>query len=83
MQVDFRVLRYIILKSPQEKLNLVKAANNQPNVNAPLVLVFWFNPSKIKLNFHPEVLHKFSIQDAALAAGYDNQWTRSGLSSSG
>ncbi|WP_458747494.1 nitroreductase family protein [Candidatus Nitrosocosmicus sp. T] len=58
------------IKNPQVKQNLVKAANNQPYVNAPLVLVFCSNPSRIKLNFHPEILHKFSIQDAALAAGY-------------
>jgi nitroreductase len=58
------------IKSSQVKQNLVKAANNQPYVNAPLVLVFCSNPSRIKLNFPSEVLHKFSIQDAALAAGY-------------
>ena len=58
------------LKNTQLKQNLIKAANNQPYVNAPLVLVFCSNPSRIKLNFHPEVLHKFSIQDATLAAGY-------------
>ena len=58
------------IKSSQVKQNLVKAANNQPYVNAPLVLVFCSNPTRIKLNFDPEVLHKFSIQDAALAAGY-------------
>lgn len=58
------------LKNTQLKQNLIKAANNQPYVNAPLVLVFCSNPSRIKLNFHPELLHKFSIQDATLAAGY-------------
>ena len=58
------------VKNTQLKQNLIKAANNQPYVNAPLVLVFCSNPSRIKLNFHQEVLHKFSIQDATLAAGY-------------
>jgi len=58
------------IKNTQLKQNLIKAANNQPYVNAPLVLVFCSNPSRIKLNFHPEVINKFSIQDATLAAGY-------------
>ncbi len=54
----------------QIKLELVKAANNQPYVRAPLVLVFCMNPERIKLNFNPQILHKFSVQDATLAAGY-------------
>src|SRR6188508_1216525 len=58
------------IKNTQLKQNLIKAANNQPYVNAPLVLVFCSNPSRIKLNFDPEVINKFSIQDATLAAGY-------------
>ena len=58
------------LKNTQLKQNLIKAANSQPYVNAPLVLIFCSNSSRIKLNFDPEVLHKFSIQDATLAAGY-------------
>ncbi|MDQ2685526.1 MAG: nitroreductase family protein, partial [Thermoproteota archaeon] len=52
------------------KQTLVKAANNQPYVRAPLVFVFCMNPSRIKLNFDAQILHKFSIQDATLAAGY-------------
>jgi nitroreductase len=58
------------VKTQQLKQDLIKAANNQPYVKAPSVLIFCSNPSRIKLNFHPEVLHKFSIQDATLAAGY-------------
>jgi nitroreductase len=54
----------------QKKQSLIKAANNQPYVNAPLVLVFCINPVRIKLNFDTKILHKFSIQDATLAAGY-------------
>ncbi|WP_231128992.1 nitroreductase family protein [Candidatus Nitrosocosmicus hydrocola] len=54
----------------EKKQNLIKAANNQPYVNAPLVLVFCINPARIKLNFDNSILHKFSIQDATLAAGY-------------
>lgn len=52
------------------KQNLVKAANNQPYVNAPVVLVFCTNPTRIKLNFSSEIIQKFSLQDATLAAGY-------------
>ena len=54
----------------EKKQNLIKAANNQPYVSAPLVLVFCTNPARIKLNFDAKILHKFSIQDATLAAGY-------------
>ena len=52
------------------KQKLVKAANNQPYVSAPLVLVFCINPDRIKLKFDSKILHKFSLQDATLAAGY-------------
>jgi nitroreductase len=51
----------------------VSAANNQPYVSAPLVLVFCINPARIKLNFSSSIssiIHKFPIQDATLAAGY-------------
>jgi nitroreductase len=52
------------------KEKLVTAANKQPYVNAPLVLVFCVNSSRIKLNFPKDIISKFSIQDATLAAGY-------------
>ena len=39
-------------------------------MNTPLVLVFCMNPSRIKLDFSPKVIMKFSIQDATLAAAY-------------
>lgn len=52
------------------KEKLVTAANNQPYVNAPLVLVFCINSNRIKLNFPENIIRKFSIQDATLAAGY-------------
>lgn len=58
------------IKSPELKKKLVKAANNQPYVNSPLVLVFLKNTDRVKLNFPENVLRKFSIQDATLAAGY-------------
>ena len=59
---------YILKEEIKEKL--VIAANNQPYVNAPLMLVFCSNPNRIKMNFSQDILHKFSLQDATLAAGY-------------
>lgn len=58
------------VKNHQVKNKLVQAANNQPYVNAPVVLVFCMNPDRIKLNFPPETIRKFSQQDATLAAAY-------------
>ena len=52
------------------KEKLVKAANDQPYVNAPLVLVYCKNPSRVKLKFPQKTLTKFAIQDATLAAAY-------------
>jgi FMN reductase [NAD(P)H] len=39
-------------------------------VNAPVVLVFCMDPSRVKMNFPPEIIRKFSVQDATLAAAY-------------
>jgi FMN reductase [NAD(P)H] len=58
------------VKNEQIKLNLVTAANNQPYVDAPVVLVFLMNPSRVKMNFPSEIIRKFSQQDATLAAAY-------------
>src|SRR5687768_16475550 len=58
------------VKNPDVKLKLVQAANNQPYVNAPVVLVFCMNPSRIKMNFPQHIIKKFSVQDATLAAAY-------------
>jgi nitroreductase len=58
------------VKSPAKKQHLIEACNNQPYVNAPVVLVFCKNPSRVKFNFPEEILKKFAIQDATLAAGY-------------
>ena len=58
------------IKNQEIKNKLVEAANNQPYVNAPVVLVFCMNPKRIKLNFPPETISKFSQQDATLAAAY-------------
>lgn len=58
------------IKNQEIKNKLVEAANNQPYVNAPVVLVFCMNPNRTKLNFPPETIRKFSQQDATLAAAY-------------
>ena len=58
------------IKNQEIKNKLVEAANNQPYVNAPVVLVFCMNPKRIKLNFPPETIRKFSQQDATLSAAY-------------
>ncbi|HXT83292.1 MAG TPA: nitroreductase family protein [Verrucomicrobiae bacterium] len=60
---------YHIIKE-EIKYKLVTAANKQPYVNAPLVLVFCSNPTRIKMNFPEDILLKFSLQDATLAASY-------------
>ena len=58
------------IKSSEIKAKLVEAANKQPYVKAPLVLVFCMNPERVKMNFPPNILKKFSLQDATLAASY-------------
>lgn len=58
------------IKNQEIKLKLVEAANKQPYVNSPVVLVFCMNPNRIKMNFPPDILKKFSLQDSTLAAAY-------------
>lgn len=58
------------IMNQEVKKKLVQAANNQPYVNAPVVLVFCMNPDRVKLNFVPHTIRKFSQQDATLAAAY-------------
>ena len=58
------------IKNQEIKLKLVETANKQPYVNAPVVLVFCMNPDRIKMNFPPDILKKFSLQDSTLAAAY-------------
>jgi nitroreductase len=58
------------VKKPEVKAKLVEAANRQPYVSAPEVLVFCMNPARVKLNFSQEIIKKFSVQDATLAAAY-------------
>ena len=58
------------VKNTDIRARLVDAANKQPYVNAPEVLVFCMNPLRVKLNFPSEIIRKFSVQDATLAAAY-------------
>ena len=58
------------IKNPEVKSKLVAAANRQPYVDAPVLMAFCMNPARVKMNFPPEILRKFSLQDATLAAGY-------------
>ena len=67
---NFQGFEVFYIKNKEIKKRLVEAANNQPYVNAPAVLVFCMDPSRVKLNFPPEILSKFSLQDATLAAAY-------------
>jgi nitroreductase len=67
---NFQGFEIFHVKNNKMKEKLVKAANNQPYVNAPLVLVYCKNPSRVKLQFPETTLTKFAIQDATLAAAY-------------
>jgi len=67
---NFQGFEIFYVKDTKVKEKLVEAANNQPYANTPVVLVFCKNPSRVKLNFPPEILAKFAIQDATLAAAY-------------
>lgn len=67
---NFQGFEIFFVRDPQVKESLVAAANNQPHANTPVVLVFCKNPARVKLNFPPEILAKFAIQDATLAAAY-------------
>lgn len=67
---NFQGFEIFYVKDKKIKEKLVDAANNQPHVNTPVVMVFCKNPSRVKLNFPPEILAKFAIQDATLAAAY-------------
>ena len=67
---NFQGFEVFYIKNKEIKKRLVEAANNQPYVNAPVVFVFCKDPSRIKINFPSEILAKFSLQDATLAAAY-------------
>ncbi len=67
---NFQGFKVFYIKNKKTKEALVEAANNQPYVNAPVVLVFCMDPSRVTMNFPPEILAKFSLQDATLAAAF-------------
>ena len=67
---NYQGFEIFYIKSPEKKKQLVEACNKQPYVNAPVVLVFCKNPSRVKFDFPDYILKKFAIQDATLAAGY-------------
>jgi nitroreductase len=67
---NFQGFEVFYVRNKELKKRLVEAANKQPYVNAPTVFVFCTDPSRVKINFPPEILSKFSIQDATLAAAY-------------
>ncbi len=67
---NFQGLKIFYVKNKKTKEALVEAANKQPYVNAPVVLVFCMDPSRVNLKFPLEILEKFSMQDATLAAAY-------------
>ena len=75
---NFQGLKIFYIKNKTTKEALVEAANKQPYVNAPVVLVFCMDPSRVKLKFPQDILDKFSLQDATLAAAYA-QLAASGL----
>ena len=67
---NYQGFEIFYIKSPEKKKLLVDACNKQPYVDAPVVLVFCKNPSRLKFDFSENILKKFAIQDATLAAGY-------------
>lgn len=67
---NYQGFEIFYIKSPEKKKLLVQACNKQPYVDAPVVLVFCKNPSRVKFDFSEYILKKFAIQDATLAAGY-------------
>ncbi len=75
---NFQGFQVFYVKNKRIKEALVEAANNQPYVNAPIVLVFCMDPSRVKMKFPPAILEKFSLQDATLAAAY-SQLAASGV----
>ena len=67
---NFQGFQVFLIKNEKTKEAFVEAANKQPYVNAPIVLVFCMEPSRVKLKFPPEILEKFSLQDATIAAAF-------------
>ena len=53
---NYQGFEIFYVKSPEKKKMLVEACNNQPYVNAPVVLVFCKNPARVKFDFPEKVL---------------------------
>ena len=66
---NYQGFEIFLVRGPDTKRRLVAACNNQPYVDAPLVLVFCKNPARVKFDFPDYILRKFAIQDATLARG--------------
>ena len=79
---NYQGFEIFYVRGDSKKDELVNAANNQPYVKTPVVIVFCMNPDRIKLDFPREVILKFSIQDSTLAAAY-SQLAASALGLSG
>lgn len=67
---NFQAFQVYYIKNEIVKRALAEAANNQPYVNAPAVFVFFMDPKRIRMKLSPEIIQKFSLQDATLAAAY-------------
>lgn len=67
---NFQAFQVYYIKNDEVKRALAEAANNQSYVNAPAVFVFFMDPQRIRMNLPPEMIKKFSLQDATLAASY-------------
>src|SRR5574342_1227654 len=59
---NFQGFEIFYIKDSKIKKELAIAANNQPYVNTPVVLVFCMNPERVKMSFPHDILAKFSIQ---------------------
>ena len=67
---NFQGFQVFLIKNKKTKEALVEAANKQPYVDAPVVLVFCMDPDRVNLKFPPRILEKFSLQDATIAASF-------------
>src|SRR3989344_9461141 len=62
--------RIYVIKDKMKKEKMIHAAHKQEYVNAPLLLVFCTQPTKIKKMMGMRGEKLFSIQDATIAASY-------------
>ena len=67
---NFQGFQVFLIKNKKTKEALVEAANKQPYVDAPVVLVFCMDPDRVNLKFPPGILEKFSLKDATIAASF-------------